>query len=166
MIVRKNWDICSPYFDYSGLINDYLFIMINFHFQFNKIDCSEYPDLILAYAKLQTTSWKEGALLTQLRSGHSLTLGLAHYKNCGGGWVREKLARMPSLYKNTGADIFGRADLSLDVMSLQPRETLAYAERTRPSRLWRLNNNNSSSRSISGICSFGRNRRVNSRLRL
>ena len=74
MIVRKNWDICSPYFDYSGLINDYLFIMINFHFQFNKIDCSEYPDLILAYAKLQTTSWKEGALLAQLRSGHSWLL--------------------------------------------------------------------------------------------
>ena len=30
----------------------------------------------------------------------------------------------------TREEIFGGADLSLDVMSLKPRETLAYAERT------------------------------------
>ena len=50
-------------------------------------------------------------------------------------------------------EIFGKANLRLDVLSQQPRETLAYAEKTLMKTLWRSahnnnNNNNSNNRGL------------------
>ena len=106
----------------------------------HQVTSESYKGYIRKKADSQMTSRKEGALLAQLRSGHCL--GLAHYKNrldptksaiCPRCEEEDETVRhwlgCPASIR-TREEIFGRADLSLDVMSTKPRETLAYAERT------------------------------------
>ena len=106
----------------------------------HQVTSESYTGYIRKKADKQTKSRKEGATLAQLRSGHCL--GLAHYKN---RLDQTKSAICPRCEEEDETvrhwigcpastrireEIFGRADLSLDVMSTKPKETLAYAERT------------------------------------